>query len=290
MAIETRKSVRSLATEQEEDYREAVRQLQAIVDTRGYSHLAGLHGAPAGYCWHHQRRAGVFEGVRLFLPWHRAYLYQLEQALQDRVTSVTIPWWDWRSDTSRSEGLPKAFSQERIGGVPNPLHDAHIWVPSAGFDRRTRRFPFPPQDLPGADTVTDLINDYPQWADFNDELEGVHDQIHGWTGGYLRDQFGFPLDLDGNRIPDPINNRDRWIWGDMGVTTTAAFDPVFWSHHSMIDRIWWLWQIEHGNSGIPSNVLDLVLEPFNLRVRDVLDIHELGYEYAGSEISAEGTE
>ena len=57
----------------------------------------------------------------------------------------------------------------------------------------------------------------------------------------------------------------------------------------MIDRIWALWQQKHGNSGISSNVLDLALEPFNLRVRDVLDIHELGYEYAGTESEVPGT-
>ena len=72
------------------------------------------------------------------------------------------------------------------------------------------------------------------FGDFNDGLEDIHDQIHGWTGG------------------------------TMGRVATAAFDPIFWSHHCMIDRIWWLWQLRHGNSGIPQDMLDTVLEPFNL--------------------------
>jgi tyrosinase len=34
-------------------------------------------------------------GWERFLPWHRIYLYEFEQALQDRHPSVTIPYWDW---------------------------------------------------------------------------------------------------------------------------------------------------------------------------------------------------
>jgi hypothetical protein len=36
----------------------------------------------------------------------------------------------------------------------------------------------------------------------------------------------------------------------MGVVGTAAFDPIFWSHHAMIDRLWWLWQARNGNGNI----------------------------------------
>ena len=288
MAIETRRNVRSSAPEQIAEYRKAVREIQGLNDTRGYNHLAGLHGAPGSYCWHHQRRAGVVEGVRLFLPWHRAYLYRFEQALQDRVERVTVPWWDWRSDRSRSAGLPAAFSEERVGGQPNALFDARVWVPSAGFDFRTVRYSRAPSGLPSADVVQRLIDDLDDWADFNDALESLHDRIHGWVGGFLRDAQGWPVDESGNRIADPMSNQDLWIYGTMGTTTAAAFDPIFWSHHCMIDRIWSLWQLEHGDAGISSNVLDLVLEPFNMRVRDVLDIQELGYEYVGTSVDVPG--
>ena len=290
MAIVNRRSVTSSSLEQIADYREAVRQIQDLSDNRGYNYLAGLHGAPGGYCWHHQRRAGLHEGVRLFLPWHRAYLYRYEQALQDRVEGVSVPWWDWRSERSRSDGVPVAFSQAEVNGEHNSLFDAHVLVPSANLDHRTRRFPSLPSELPPADTVTRLLESFSQWADFNDELEEIHDNIHGWVGGYSHDDQGWPLDADGKRIPgpDPRNSREQWVWGDMGRVATAAFDPVFWSHHCMIDRIWALWQQAHGNSGIPPSVLDLVLEPFNLQVRDVLDIHELGYEYVGAEFDAPG--
>ena len=68
----------------------------------------------------------------------------------------------------------------------------------------------------------------------------------------------------------------------MASVATAAWDPVFWSHHCMIDRLWYLWQIRHGVNNIPPDLLPMVLQPFPLTVRDVLSINSLGYEYAVS--------
>ena len=77
----------------------------------------------------------------------------------------------------------------------------------------------------------------------------------------------------------------------MGVIATAAYDPIFWAHHCMIDRLWYLWQLRHGVSNIPPDYLDMPLAPFAVTVQDVLDINRLGYEYAQSSThpSAPGT-
>jgi tyrosinase len=72
----------------------------------------------------------------------------------------------------------------------------------------------------------------------------------------------------------------------MGVIATSAFDPVFWAHHCMIDRLWYLWQLRWGVTNIPPNYLRQTLAPWALTVQDVLDIHRLGYEYAGAVVSS----
>ena len=65
----------------------------------------------------------------------------------------------------------------------------------------------------------------------------------------------------------------------MTLISVAAYDPIFWAHHAMIDRLWYLWQIAtHG--GQPTSILDRALPPFPLTVRDTLDISRLGYGYA----------
>jgi hypothetical protein len=50
----------------------------------------------------------------------------------------------------------------------------------------------------------------------------------------------------------------------------------------MIDRLWWVWQTKNGNS-ISSELLYVVLAPFNMKVRDVLNINDLGYDYAAAQ-------
>jgi len=45
-------------------------------------------------------RNGAHRGPA-FLPWHRQFLYEFESKLRDINPSVTIPYWDWTTPTSR---------------------------------------------------------------------------------------------------------------------------------------------------------------------------------------------
>ena len=229
---------------------EEIKQISETVrsDNRGFFEHAGLHGVPYWLCPHHLPQ-------RLFLPWHRAYLYRLEQALQDRVPGVTLPWWDWVS----TRVIPGPFA----GGADNPLAVTRTLVAEA--DRRegrpvveeTFRGDNPPDRLPTQQQVDDALAE-PSFVVFSDALEDIHDGVHGWTGG------------------------------TMGDVAYAAFDPVFWAHHCMIDRLWWLWQQDNRINAVPTaGWEDIVLEPFNMTVRDTLVANALGYEYADSETPLE---
>ncbi len=48
---------------------------------------------------------------------------------------------------------------------------------------------------------------------YNDAVEQIHGDVHIWVGG------------------------------SMGEVPAAAFDPIFWSHHAMIDKLWDQWHI-----------------------------------------------
>jgi tyrosinase len=52
-------------------------------DRRSYNNMALIH---QNHCQH---------GWERFLPWHRIYLYEFEQALQDVCPGVTMPYWDF---------------------------------------------------------------------------------------------------------------------------------------------------------------------------------------------------
>jgi len=249
--IRNRLGVHNLSDAQVTALRGAYAQMMAISDNRGYAFLAGLHGAPSWYCWHHQQNARSAQRMELFLPWHRAYLYNFEMAARSQVPDVTLAWWDWTLRPPRQDGIPAIFARAPSGQT-NPLASFHIANVPRVKPHNTTRAPGPTSDLPTASDVDDVLT-RTDYSDFASALEDIHDGVHGWVSG------------------------------DMGVVATAAYDPIFWSHHAMIDRIWWLWQVKNGNGNITQDLLDVVLAPFNFRVRDVLNVNDLGYDYAAAQ-------
>lgn len=90
-----------------EQLREAFRYLYSLnkwpEDRRSYNNQALVH---QNHCQH---------GWERFLPWHRAYLYEFEQNIQDAFPHLTLPYWDWTMPQYRPDQpekgwiLPKSF-------------------------------------------------------------------------------------------------------------------------------------------------------------------------------------
>ncbi len=251
VSLRHRRSARRLSQGQLADLRQAVTLAQGIGDDRGYQYWAGIHGLPLpAYCQH---------GSQIFLPWHRAYLYFFEKALQDRVPGVTLPWWDWTKD--HAQGLPPAYARARTAeGRKNPLASSPIQPAGRREpqEKRTWRQPGDPSWLPTPGQVTQVRRNRDYFT-FQNQLESIHNGVHGWVGG------------------------------TMGSIATSAYDPVFWAHHCMIDRVWYLWQLDHPGAKLPRSYLDLALPPFEMTVRQTLDITGLGYDYAAGTAAVPGT-
>lgn len=251
--------------------RDAYAKMQALRgdDNRSWISWAGYHGYPQWMCWHHGRIGqGGPRPYNLFLPWHRAYLVYWVHAMKDQNEHAVLPWWDWTSVSSHHIGVPKSFSQAKVARKRNSLFRGPVPPMLSDPKRFTSRFPGPPSALPTKHDVEAVLA-LTSFVDLTSQLEDIHDQIHGWTGGT-------------NPSPPPDG-------GDMGSVATAAFDPIFWSHHCMIDRIWYLWQLRQGVNNIPQDYMDKPLAPFSFNVRDVLDINRLGYEYVDSATDVSGT-
>jgi tyrosinase len=248
-AIRHRRSVRRLSPGQLGDLREAITKAQGIGDDRGYQYWAGIHGFPPPiWCKH---------GSPFFLPWHRAYLYLFEKQLQDRVPGVTLPWWEWTRQ--HEDGIPAAYGQAKVGGKPNPLFSSPIQKSGRINPRetKTRREPGSPGGLPDLGELERILKNK-DFFTFQTQLESVHNQIHGWVGG------------------------------NMGDIRVAAYDPLFWAHHCMIDRLWYLWQLEHPGAQLPTAFLEQALPPFPMTVRQTLSITDLGYDYAAATAAVNG--
>lgn len=85
--LRQRMNIDCLTEPQLEQLRLAFREMYALnswpEDARSYNNMAMIH---QNHCQH---------GWERFLPWHRAYLYEFEQVMQDMCPGVTMPYWDW---------------------------------------------------------------------------------------------------------------------------------------------------------------------------------------------------
>jgi tyrosinase len=207
--------------------------------------------------WHGEPFNWCEHHTDLFLPWHRAYLHYFELALQTQVPGVTLPWWDWTTSAT----LPGAYTDDQAGGEDNPLFVRKVRVYRSGQDQ-----PTPPR-APGAAQVRPLpyktrwsyAMKATSFGEFQRRLEAIHDDVHVWVGGIMSDI----------------------AW--------AAYDPLFFAHHTMIDRAWRIWQHGHPGALPRQDLLDVALRPNGIKVRDVLDVKQLGYEYAAGASHAKGT-
>lgn len=256
--VRHRPSIDEMTGPQVEALRDAFGAMQEIGDDRGYSHHAGHHGLP------NPKECGKAHGFPVFLTWHRAYLYRFEQALRDTGHDVMLPWWDW----TRTREVPRVYAEEtRADGTPNPLFSARIsdlaleegsgpmnssetqWL--AGIPDTVRDPERTGAGLPTAEKIARVMEEK-EYEGFRQLIESDHGKVHMWVGGHM------------SNIP------------------FAAFDPLFWSHHCMIDRIWRIWQLSNPEASFPADVRNVPLEPFNMTSADVLDPTGLGYDYAMS--------
>jgi tyrosinase len=99
-------------------------------------------------------------------------------------------------------------------------------------------------------------------------LENIHNLIHNFSGG------ANPYYKMGTN-PSDRNNEPQF--GDMVSAGVTAFDPIFWGHHSNVDRLWAEYQSMH--PGINPDNLSAVLPPWPLDVQQTLSIANFGYEY-----------
>jgi tyrosinase len=138
-ALRHRKNVALLSASQLQTLRTSFATAEGITDDRGFGYWAGIHGLPLPmYCQH---------GTRLFLPWHRAYLYFFELALRDLVPDAVLAWWDWTSVGSHASGIQAAYADRKVGTDPNPLYQTIVppVARQAGKPQRTLRAPGPPE-------------------------------------------------------------------------------------------------------------------------------------------------
>ena len=194
-------------------------------------------------------------GSWFFLPWHRMYLGFFEQIVRAAVAKLggpadwALPYWNY-SDTSNPNAkvLPPAFRETNLpDGSPNPLFAIHgIKIPRAtGIDAGD------PTVIPDSDIDLNCLTE----TIFTGASSGGDPGFGGPQTGFQHNPaaFGALESVPHNAIHVDVGGSipvDGW----MIDPDTAALDPIFWLHHSNIDRLWSVWnRMSASNSDPTSN-------------------------------------
>jgi tyrosinase len=256
-SVRTRKDVLKLGNPADPDdhliwYGKAVAELQTrpITDPTSWRFLAAVHG------YNQAKDPNFRTGDKLpssglvhvfwnccqhqtwyFLPWHRAYLACFEEIVIAAVQSLggpanwALPYWNY-SDANNNQArlLPSAFVDPVLGdGSPNPLWvrgrkwtTNNFYISASDVSLNCLIYPFQGSSTGGSPGFGGPKTIFNHFGGINGELENVpHNIIHNRIGGLMRDE------------------------------TTAALDPIFWLHHSNIDRLWEVWTHRNPAFGNP---------------------------------------
>ncbi|MFZ4155659.1 tyrosinase family protein [Streptomyces pseudogriseolus] len=181
-----------------------------------------------------------------FLPWHRRFLLDLENALRRADDAVTLPYWDWTRDRSPT-AVP--WTEDLLGGTGrrsdrqvmtgpfafrNGAWTIREGVTDTEYLMRDLSRPRDPIALPTSKDVeaalADPVYDTAPWN--STSRKGFRNKIEGWGPGRPPDSW-----RTHNRV-------HRWVGGHM-VGGASVNDPVFWLHHAYVDLLWSRWQRRH---------------------------------------------
>lgn len=161
-------------------------------------------------------------GSTQFLTWHRMYLYYFEKVLQAAAgdSTLRLPYWDYETDGH----IPAAYRAETyVNGngqtVANPLFVANR---QADLNNGSQALLASATSVSGAMPAT-------SYTPFNNALEQTpHGAVHCATG---------------------VANCGS---GYMGAVPAAGNDPIFYSHHANIDRLYECWLKQDPAARLPT--------------------------------------
>jgi len=183
-----------------------------------------------------------------FLPWHRGLLYFLERVLRKlgKNDDIRMVYWDWENSASRT--LPTIYAP-----AGQPLY----W---ANRNLSGPRWPL----------TDDKVDVQPLLALPNFDI----------FGGTSKQRSPVPASYSGPHA----NVHNAFSPGDMANLQFSPRDPVFYAHHSNIDRLWTSWVAAgHKNPDFGDARVYFYDENRQWRyvlMNDLRDESKLGYKYS----------
>lgn len=176
-------------------------------DIHKNAHLSGVnvHGGPG------------------FVPWHREIVNRFEQLIREVDPDLSLHYWNWSVDPrSTADGRANLFTTSFMGdsqgdaGAPLGAFESteggghtHIWRSVNGGSTTLSASPVSLSDATVVGSAT--------WEIFNDNIQQVHGDAHGFIGGTLTQAH------------------------------YSFHDPFVFLLHSNVDRLYSMWQTAAGH-------------------------------------------
>ena len=249
-------------------YRDAVGIMKQAPATDKFSwiSLAQIHGTDPNhyhFCPH---------GDWYFLPWHRAYTAMYERVVRKLTgnKSFAMPYWDWTANPL----MPEVFlSPKTPDGKTNWLFNS-----DQGFQRTWPPKTPMPDEIVGPAVLKRILNapTYEAFGTTRNPNQNNLDMKWVVAGG------GRQGTLEATPHNMVHNNVGGWM-----PSASSPRDPLFFMHHSNIDRIWALWNLNHANSKDPlwtgmvfkDNLLNVDGTSWSPQVSQLYVPEALGYTY-----------
>jgi tyrosinase len=266
-------------------------------DKRSWQYLAAVHGRSIDGKLGDLDKSGLWStcqhGSWFFFPWHRMYLLTLESFIQQHTgdKNWSVPYW-YAVDPDNPKTcdvLPKAFRETSGGNA--------LYVKERATRAQNGKSVFGPEHLPTFSTV--FIKNLGQRLFSIPEKAFPIDNYFGYGGAeFTRPDFNHGLNGAIEGIPHGVTHNyvgSNWRgeveqkpYGFMSHLETAARDPIFYLHHSNIDRLWQMWldldpaHKNSSNKGWTRSTFKFPTPDGGIKewsVEEVLDTADLGYGY-----------
>ncbi|TVY82631.1 Tyrosinase ustQ [Lachnellula suecica] len=276
-STEIRKEWRSFSTDEQAAWIDAIKCMaqlphnDSLISTVGefFANITSNSSYYDDYTYVHSDLNPAIHFTGLFFPFHRFFVWSYTQSLKNDCGYTGVsPYWDWTLDAADFTGSDIWSDNTTSGlGQPTGVTDNDYVVGTGGFasdfalayplpHNLRRNYTLEPWvadvDEPTLFTepykqanasftpevisamISSYVGDFKGFQTAVEALEGPHSAVHEIMGGDL-----------GGYCPE---NADAACFANEPSPTFSANEPLFWMHHGMIDRVWWLWQNANANN------------------------------------------
>ncbi|CAI6335949.1 unnamed protein product [Periconia digitata] len=273
--LSVRREWGTLSNPERKAYTDAVLCLQKKQSKTPSSLIPGAKSRFDDWIGTHINQTTTIHYTGTFLAWHRYFTWEYEQALRNECGyKGTQPYWDWSKTAKTGHEKSPIFDGSEfsmsgngelddnkgdimLGGqglpeFPIPAGNGGGCVTSGPFKSMSVNLGPVQLSLPGGKTESNgdglAYNPRCLKRDLTNEVNRRFANATSVVRNILlpKDVYDFQMTMQGYPGTNDIGIHGGGhftIGGDPGRDLfTSPGDPIFYLHHSMIDRVWWMWQ------------------------------------------------